>query len=100
MLITVISLNLLDLPTAFSPNNDGVNDVFRIARWLNVERIDEFAVYNRWGQKVFSTNNIEDGWNGTVKNEKADMGVYMWMVTGLTKDGKDILEKGNVTLLR
>ncbi len=100
VLITVISLNLLDLPTAFSPNNDGVNDVFRIARWLNVERIDEFAVYNRWGQKVFSTNNMEDGWNGTVKNEKADMGVYVWMVTGLSKDGKDILEKGNVTLLR
>ena len=43
---------------------------------------------------------MEDGWNGTVKNEKADMGVYVWMVTGLTKDGQQIIRKGNVTLLR
>jgi gliding motility-associated-like protein len=100
VLITVIPYDILDVPTGFSPNGDGVNDVFRIARWLNVARIDEFAVYNRWGQKVFSTTNIEEGWNGTYKNERADLGVYVWFLSAQTKDGKQVLRKGNVTLLR
>ncbi len=100
VLITVIPYDILDVPTGFSPNGDGVNDVFRIARWLNVARIDDFAVYNRWGQKVFSTTNIEEGWNGTYKNERADLGVYVWFLSAQTKDGKQVLRKGNVTLLR
>lgn len=100
VLVTVIYENVLDIPTAFSPNGDGVNDVFRIVRWLNVTAIREFSVFNRWGQKVFSTNDIAEGWDGTYRHQKADMGVYVWLVVARTGDGKEFMRSGNVTLVR
>lgn len=100
VLITVIYNNILDLPTAFSPNGDGVNDVFRIVRWLNVSSLTEFAVYNRWGQRVFFSNSLTDGWDGTFQGRSADVGVYVWFITLRTGDDKVVSLKGNVTLLR
>jgi gliding motility-associated-like protein len=100
VLVTVEPYTILDLPTAFSPNGDGLNDVFRIVRWLNIDKLTEFAVYNRWGQKVFSTNNIEQGWDGRLNGREQDMGVFVWMIEALTKDAETILKKGNVTLVR
>jgi gliding motility-associated-like protein len=100
VLITVESFNILDLPTAFSPNNDGVNDVFRIARWLNVYSLKEFSVFNRWGQKVFSTTNISQGWDGTLNGVPQPLGVYVWVVVYQTLDNEELVKKGNVTLVR
>lgn len=100
ILITVEHYDVMDIPTGFSPNGDGVNDIFRIARWLNIAELQEFAVFNRWGQKIFTTNNIEAGWDGTANSKKADMGVYAWFVIARTADGKQLLRRGNVTLLR
>lgn len=100
VVITVDPYILLLVPTAFSPNDDGVNDVFRIVQYLNIDKLEEFAVYDRWGQKVFSTDIITDGWNGTYKGHIQDMGVYVWYVKALTFDGQEIFKKGNVTLVR
>lgn len=101
VLITVDYHTEMDIPTGFSPNGDGVNDEFRIVRWLNVGKLLQFSVFNRWGQQVFSTTNIDQGWDGTVNGRsKADMGVYVWFVRAQTADGKQIVQKGNVTLLR
>lgn len=100
VLVTVIYNNIADIPTAFTPNADGVNDVFRIVRWLNVSALKELAVYNRWGQKIFTTSNIEQGWDGTHNGKPCELGVYVWHAALLTGDGKDLLLKGNVTLLR
>lgn len=100
VVVTVVPYTLLLVPTAFTPNGDGVNDVFRIVRYLNIEKLEEFAVYDRWGEKVFSTDIITDGWNGTYKGHAEDMGVYVWYVKALTYDGQEIFKKGNVTLVR
>ena len=100
MLITVVPFNVMDIPTGFSPNGDGVNDVFHIVRHLNISHLKEFIVYNRWGERVFSTDNITQGWDGTFNGQPQPLGVYTWLVVAVTKDGEEIVRKGNVTLVR
>lgn len=100
VLITVVHYTVLDIPTAFSPDGNGVNDVFRIVRYLNIAKLREFAVYNRWGNKVFSTTNLDQGWDGRFKGVEQPLGVYVWSVYADGKDGEKIVRKGNVTLLR
>ena len=98
--VFVDATTLLLLPTAFSPNNDGVNDVFRILRALNIYKLLEFRVFNRWGVMVFETNDIRTGWDGTFKGEPQPVEVYQFFARATTYDGEIIIEKGNVTLVR
>ena len=100
VLITVVSHTELLVPTGFSPNGDGTNDEFKILRSLNIEKITEFAVFDRWGEKVFSTDNINVGWDGTRNGAPSPLGVYAWMVVAQTKDGQQVVKRGNVTLIR
>lgn len=100
VLIIVETNTVLLIPTAFSPNGDGVNDVFRILRTLNIQKLLGFSVYNRWGEQVFFTNNIDEGWDGIFRNTAQELGVYVWVVEALTKDNEKVHRKGNVTLLR
>jgi gliding motility-associated-like protein len=92
-------LNGLLVPTGFSPNGDGVNDLFRI---LNTNiKLNNLSIYNRWGNLVFSTANITEGWDGTYQNTEQELGVYTWAATyTITKTGKQKSAKGNVTLVR
>jgi len=89
------------VPNAFSPNGDGLNDIFRVVarKLINVQ---EFRIFNRWGQEVFSTNNINQGWDGTFKGELQDAGTYYYMmrVSYPTRDGRTDFLKGNIHLLR
>ncbi len=88
------------IPTAFTPNGDGLNDLFRV-RGLKYQRIVDFKVYNRWGEVVYDYKTGDaQGWDGTYKGEPADMGVYNYSVI-LAKPGQiDQVYKGNVTLIR
>lgn len=98
--VIVEVVTLLDLPTGFSPNGDGINDEFHIVRWLNIQKLKEFAVYNRWGELVFRTNDLNEGWDGTFRNREQPMSTYVWVAVALTKDNEEIIRKGNVTLVR
>ena len=100
VVVTVEPYTILLLPTAFSPNGDGLNDVFHISRYLNISKLDEFAVFNRWGEKVFGTDIITDGWDGTYKGAKQPLATYTWMVKAKTYDNEDVVKSGNVTLVR
>lgn len=100
VLVTVEPNTILLIPTGFSPDGDGTNDVFRVARWLNIERLKEFAVYNRWGEKVFTTRDLTQGWDGNLRGRPQPLGAYTWMLVAMTKDGEEIVRKGTVTLLR
>ncbi len=86
------------LPTAFSPDNDGVNDVFHLIG----EHLQEYymAIYNRWGQKVFESDNQGYGWNGSFKDKPCDIGVYVYLLKGKRQNGEDVFLKGTVTLFR
>jgi gliding motility-associated-like protein len=88
------------IPNAFSPNNDGLNDVFRIYTTAAIELL-QYAVYDRWGNKVWSTFNHLDSWDGQFNNGKTDIGTYFYIFryTCLT-DGKTYLRSGDITILR
>lgn len=87
------------LPNAFSPNGDGNNDVFRVTarKFINVQ---EFKIFNRWGNEIFSTGDIRKGWDGTYKGVAQDPGVYQYLVRVAYPNGKTQFLKGDVTLVR
>jgi gliding motility-associated-like protein len=89
------------VPNAFSPNNDGKNDVFRL-KYKGDIRIIEFSVFNRYGERVFTTSYTEDGWDGTYKGEPSDIGTYYYYVRLLCGNLHNNVQefKGNVTLVR
>ncbi|MBZ0099262.1 MAG: gliding motility-associated C-terminal domain-containing protein, partial [Taibaiella sp.] len=89
----------LYVPTAFSPNGDGKNDVFRITN-LSFQRIMEFRVFNRWGQEIFSTNDHRTGWDGTWEGVPQEMGVYNYLIRVAYPDGFVETYKGETTLIR
>jgi gliding motility-associated-like protein len=89
----------LMVPTAFTPNNDGLNDIFKPVN-LGFRSLMEFRVFNRWGQEVFSTTNAEKGWDGTWKGVEQQVGSYQYLIrVGYPDDHKETY-KGDVTLIR
>ncbi|MFN2439716.1 MAG: PKD domain-containing protein [Chitinophagaceae bacterium] len=87
------------VPTAFTPNGDGKNDIIRPVA-VGISRLDYFRIYNRWGQLVFSTSISGQGWNGKIKGKDQGSNVYVWIVKGIDFTGKEIIAKGTVTLIR
>ena len=86
------------IPSAFSPNGDGDNDVFFV-RGNEIESVELF-IYNRWGQQIFQSNDLSEGWDGRFKNELLEPDVYGYYVRATCFNGDDFFRKGNVTLLR
>jgi gliding motility-associated-like protein len=87
------------VPTAFSPNGDGRNDILRPIT-LGMRSIRYFKVYNRVGNLVFETTEIGKGWDGYYKGNPQDPGNYVWMAQGETWKGEFITSKGNAILIR
>jgi len=86
------------VPTAFTPNNDGQNDYFRVLN-TNVE-VTSVSIWNRWGEQVYrDLGNY--GWDGTYKGEPADMGIYIWYIEYyVLATAKKRTATGNITLVR
>jgi gliding motility-associated-like protein len=92
----------IDVPNAFTPNGDGVNDYF-LPRPSLAKGLTSFtmSVYNRWGQLIFETDKIEGrGWDGRFNGAAQPEGVYVFMIDAKFKDGQIEKRQGNVTLLR
>ncbi len=87
------------VPNAFTPNNDGRNDIFRAVP-VGITSTEYFRVFNRYGQLVFETNKFLKGWNGTYLGRPQAGGAYVWMVKGLDRNGKTVEMKGTVILVR
>jgi gliding motility-associated-like protein len=87
------------VPNAFSPNGDGLNDKFIPLIGCNFT-MEVFSVYNRWGERVYSTFKIGDGWNGNIGDKQATLGVYYWLISGKDDQGNKVFKKGDVTLFR
>lgn len=91
------------LPTAYSPNGDGLNDKFRV-RGKGIKDVREFKIYNRWGQLVFDASGDRqkglDGWDGKFNGVQQPTGVYVVYAAITTEYGDEIILKGNLTLLR
>ncbi len=105
--VTTVTVNKprpIYIPNAFSPNDDGENDVFMIYSDKEVEEVLSFRIYNRWGALVFADesfapNDPAHGWNGYFKNEKLNPGVFVYVAEVLFLDGVMVQFSGDVSLL-
>ena len=95
-----ISTSLLEMPNAFSPNGDGINDIYKAKD--NHKSIVEFKAYifNRWGQKLYEWSDIDGGWDGTHGGKPVKAGVYFVLVKAKGADGTEYNIKRDVNLLR
>jgi gliding motility-associated-like protein len=96
--VSAIVIPLFDIPSAFSPNKDGVNDVF-LVRGFGIARFN-MKIYNRWGQMVFETNDAAIGWDGNFKGAAQPMDAYAFVINVEFSDGTSASKNGSVTLLR
>lgn len=97
--IKVMPLNDFYVPTAFTPNNDGKNDQIRPFFGAKFT-LKEFSIFNRWGQKIFSTSERGVGWNGKVNNIIQNTGVYVWVINASDDAGVHYERKGSFVLIR
>lgn len=97
--ILVVNQAAAFVPSGFTPNGDGRNDVLRPIL-IGYRNIDVFNIYNRYGQIVFHTDMINDGWDGTFGGKLAEVGTYFWLLKVVDRFGNESIMKGDVTLLR
>ena len=96
----------VQLPTAFTPNGDGLNDVFYVISGSDVKRISDFQVFNRFGERIFwksdgVPNNPLHGWNGQLSNgQKAAPGAYIYQLIARFRDGRSQVFKGSLLIIR
>lgn len=103
--IYIIDPNIIFVPNVFSPDGDGTNDRLVIFASDNVAAIKKFEVFDRWGENLYSAENIPVndvtvGWDGKQRGQKAAFGVYVYYVLVELKNGSERLYKGDVSLIR
>jgi gliding motility-associated-like protein len=86
------------VPNAFTPGKN-INTIFKPIA-VGISSLQFFRIYNRYGQLIYSTTRLEDGWDGTLSGRLQDTGTYVWMVQGTTYTGKIVFKKGTMTLIR
>ncbi|HKL09021.1 MAG TPA: PKD domain-containing protein [Bacteroidales bacterium] len=96
--VKVIGEGDIAFPNAFTPNEDGINDIFKPVYKGVVEY--ELLIYNRWGELIFRTNDLDMGWNGKVGGKEAKSDVYVWKAEGTFTNGRPFELAGDVTLIR
>jgi len=93
-----INCEELFVPNAFSPNADGKNDVLFVSGYC-VQSL-EFKIYDRWGNNVFESNNMNDGWDGKYKGRDCDPDVFVYSLKAILNNGMIINRKGNISLIK
>ena len=98
--VTVVDKTAIYVPTAFTPNWDGKNDVLRITAHGAV-KLHYFTIFNRYGQNIFTTTSFNNEWNGTFKDKQIESGVYVWILKATDElTGRITEQKGTVTIIR
>ncbi len=99
-LTVTISESKLEMPNAFSPNGDGINDVYKPKQgWQSIVEFHGY-IFNRWGQKLYSWDNPDEGWDGKYHGKDVAQGVYFCLVKARGADGRKYNIKTDVNLLR
>ena len=96
--IIINNESVLDIPNAFSPGS-GPNSEFKIVK-RGIATLKNFRIFNRWGNMIFETTDINQGWDGTYKGVPQPFGVYVYSVEAYTSTGRKFIKQGNVTLIR
>jgi len=97
--IRVLKGPAIYLPNAFTPNSDGLNDVFK-PTGVGMTRLDHFRIFNRYGQVIFESNDPNKGWDGTYKGVAQNSGNYVWSLKATDRTGKVRSMQGYVLLIR
>lgn len=87
------------MPTAFTPNNDGLNDCYGVGLWGTITQI-EFSIYNRWGERIFYSTRVGDCWDGRYKGVPQDPDVFVYMIRARTTCQPEVFRKGTFVLIR
>jgi gliding motility-associated-like protein len=100
----IVNLKVVDesyfaIPTAFTPNGDGRNDRLRV-KVIGYVELKYFRIFNRYGQLIYETHQLNDGWNGTVNGQLQDTGSFVWVAEGKDVRGNPITAKGSFVLIR
>ena len=104
-IIKTFTGGIVTIPNAFTPNGDGHNEIFYIMGGREIRLLEEFDIFNRWGDRIFHQGNVPAndpsfGWNGMYGGKWAEMGTYVYFVKIRFNDGSLQLYKGTVTLIR
>ena len=97
--IKVFDETRLTIPNAFSPNNDGVNDLFRI-QVQGYFKLNYLKIYNRWGQKIYEGRDLNLPWEGKHNGSPLPVGTYYWVLEGIDMHNKLVNRAGSITLIR
>jgi gliding motility-associated-like protein len=98
-LVRIFKEKEIYVPKGFSPNGDGNNDKI-FPRLVGVRTLNYFKVYNRWGQLLYQTSNVNEGWDGIFRGTKQPMETYVWIAEGIDIDNNSIKRTGTFLLLR
>lgn len=93
----LVKETVIDMPNAFSPSS--TNNLFKPSK-RGIAKLKSFNIFNRWGNKVYSSTNIDQGWDGTFNGKEQPMGVYIYTIEAITDAGQTFTKQGNVTLIR
>jgi gliding motility-associated-like protein len=86
------------IPTAFTPDNNGLNDVL-LPKPVGIKQFLYFRIYNRWGQLLYHTSTVNKGWDGRFDGKLQPTGTYVYITQGIDYTGKPILKKGTIALI-
>jgi gliding motility-associated-like protein len=93
----LVKETVIDMPNAFSPSSN--NSVFKPSK-RGIAKLKSFTIFNRWGNQVYSSTNIDQGWDGTFNGKEQPMGVYIYNIEAISDNGQTFIKQGNVTLIR
>ncbi len=97
--VYVIPPSFISMPQSFTPNGDGVNDLVFVKGWL-LESLLEFRIFNRWGEMIFSTNDMEIGWDGKYNGRLQKSDTYVYKVRAIGVDGDEVSLEGYLNLVK
>ena len=87
------------IPNTFTPNDDGLNETFKVIGGSCVTQF-KGSVFDRWGNELFKWNTIEDAWDGKFKGQEVQIGVYNYVITYTLYTGKVFTKTGHVSIIR
>ena len=99
VIVYVVEDSDIATPNAFTPNGDGLNDVFKPS-FVGLGEITDFYVYNRWGKLLYFSIDPTKGWDGSLNGIEQEVGTYLVVIKGVNQFGDEVMKTGTIALLR